>query len=403
MRAGSQKRILKSLLDISGFTNYVDNPELILSLIIEECMLITRAEWGAILTYDGHYDLDSFQITKNLSGSARADLCARLDGVIKDIVKSKGADSILNESLWQKRETKSAIKAALGDKTHNIALCLIKKKESLMGFALVINKKGGKVFTKNDMENLGIVCRETAIVLENISLFKSKLQNEKMAVIGQTMTGIAHYIKNILQGISSGSYVLNAGLKHENIASVNKAWTIVDKNMKRISDLTMDMLYYSKERKLDMERLETRRFIDDIIELVRPTLKERGIGFKASVGDLPNEITINEQGIHRSILNLIFNAADACGKSNSIINLEAFCDDLSRTLKIVVTDNGIGMSKDVCEKIFQPFFSKSKKGTGLGLAITQKVVAEHGGSIKVASKEGKGTRFELSIPIGRIT
>ena len=402
MKAGSQKRILKSLLDISGFTNYVDNPELILSLIIEECMLITGAEWGVILTYGAHYDLDSFQITENLTGPAAADLCARLDGAIKNIVKSKGADSISNETLWQKREIKSAIKAALGDMAHNIALCPIKKKESLMGIALVVNKKDGRAFAKNDIENLGIVCRETAIVLENMSLFKSKLQNEKMAAIGQMMTGMAHYIKNILQGISSGSYVLNTGLKQEDIASVSKAWTIVDKNMKRISDLIMDMLYYSKERKLDMERLETRRFLDDIIELVRPPLKERDIVFNASVGDLPHAITINEQGIHRSILNLIFNAANACDKPDSIINLEVFCDDLSGMLKIIITDNGIGMSKDVCEKIFQPFFSKSQKGTGLGLAITKKVMAEHGGSVKVASKEREGSRFELSIPLHRV-
>ncbi|MFH1752736.1 MAG: GAF domain-containing sensor histidine kinase [Candidatus Omnitrophota bacterium] len=403
MKAVSQKKVLKSLLDISGFTNYVDNPELILSLIVEECMLLTQAEWGAILTYDSSYNPDSFKVTKNLGNSAEAGLRAGIDTSVKTALNAKGKGSVLDESFWGGKDMTIAILSALGDDAHSIAACPIRKRDDLMGLVLVINKKGKVSFSKVDRENLSIVCQEAAIVLENISLFKSKLQNEKMAAVGQTMTGIAHYIKNVLQGVTSGSYVLDTGLNEGNMDVARKAWAVVDRNTKRISELIMDMLYYAKDRKPEMRPLETQAFLNDIFALVKPALEEKGVEFKTCVKDLPSTVTINEQGIHRSILNIIFNAADACmaraNGSDRHIRFEAFGDRLSGTLRIAVTDNGIGMEEDVCEKIFQPFYSKSKKGTGLGLAITQKVMTEHGGSIKVVSEKGKGSTFELSIPL----
>jgi nitrogen fixation/metabolism regulation signal transduction histidine kinase len=399
MREKGQKKILKSLLDISGFTNYVENPDLILSLIIEECVLLTRAEWGAILTYDNYLNIESFQNTKILSDEKKSVLSAKLNRIFKDIVGAKDKKAILKENFWDKKEIRETLKKVLGQKIRDIIVCPIKKKDEFLGLAVVVDKKEGNAFTKKDREGFCIICQETSIVLENIKLFKTKLQNEKMAAIGQTMTGIAHYIKNILQGITSSSYLLNIGVKKDDIATVKKAWEVVDKNTARISSLVMDMLSYSKERKLDMQNIDTAAFFTEIAELVRPSLQEKNIKFILAAEDIPEKITINEKGMHRSILNMLLNAAEVCDKPGSYIKLEVAHEKISHSLKLVISDNGKGMSKETSDNIFQPFYTKSKKGTGLGLAITKKVIEEHGGSIKVESEQGEGTSFSVSIPL----
>lgn len=399
MKKQSQKRILKSLLDISGFTSYVDTPDLILSLIIEECVLTTRAKWGAILFFSTYRVVDSFQITKPVTEKEKSLLSSRLERVVGEIVSEKGDDAMLQPDLWQKKDVKKRIKIALDIKNELIAACPIMKKNEFLGLAVIAGKKGARGFSRDDNESFDIICREASIVLDNIRLFKTKLQNERMAAIGQTMAGISHYVKNILQGITSGSYLINTGINQNDMTSIKTAWGVVSKNTKRISDLVMDMLYYTKDRITSKQQLDPVNLVNDISKLVEPTLANRGIKFRLKLDDLPDEIEANEKGLHRSILNIILNAADACDKDNSLIKFTAYSDKPRRSVVMIIEDNGKGMSKETKEKIFLPFYTEKSKGTGLGLAITEKIIEEHGGSIRVDSEIDKGTTFEIVIPV----
>ncbi|MBL7068562.1 MAG: GAF domain-containing sensor histidine kinase [Candidatus Omnitrophica bacterium] len=394
-----EKRILKSLLDISNFTNFVENPGLILSLLIEKCVLLTEAEWGVIISYDSALSLDDIQVTKVLSDKKKSEMSSLLDKKIKTLVDARGYNAVLTEDLWMKDDTKKIFKGSLGKGVRDILLCPIEKKGRFLDIAIAVNKKSKADFKKIDQKNFSIMCREAAIVVENINLFKEKLNTERMAAIGQTIAGISHYVKNILQGISTGSYLINIGIKEKEISTVKEAWEVVSKNTDRISDLVMDMLYYSREKKPKMQDCEPKALIEDVAQLIRPKAEKKNIKLNVSVKNLPSYICANEKGIHRSILNLLSNAADACDKKNSLINLKAVFAQETGLIKISISDNGKGMSKEDLKRIFQPFYTKAKReGTGLGLAITKKVVEEHNGSIKVDSELGKGTTFEISLP-----
>jgi len=399
-KAAAEKKVLKSLLDISSFTSFVENPDLILSLIIEECVLLTRGQWGIVLSYDKNLDLDTYQLTKVINPEEKSRISADLDKEIKGIISKNGQMGVLEEALWNKKEVQKTLKESISSNVKGLLLCPIKKKEQFLGLAIVVDKKEGGSFTKKDMENFSIICQEASIVIENINLFKAKLQSERMAAIGQTIAGISHYVKNILQGISAGSFLLNTGIEDKNMKSIIDSWGIVDKNTKRISDLVMDMLQYSKERKPEKQKTQPSALIKDVAELMASKLKERNIKLELSIKELPSSMMMNEKGIHRSLLNIIGNAIDACDKPDSLIRLEAMFEEASQVLKIIISDNGKGVPEEDLSKIFQPFYSKKKdKGTGLGMAITRKVLEEHDGSIKVKSELGKGTVFEISIPL----
>ncbi len=391
MKRGPKKReILKSLTNISGFINFVENPDLILGLVIEECVLLTGAEWGILLSCDANLNLDTFQATRPLGDKERNRMSSFFSKRIEAIIDAGRKGALLERHL----------KEATGKDIRGALICPIEKKDLFLGLAIVINKRQKGSFTKEDGENLAILCQEASIVLENINLFKAKIQSEKMAAIGQTITGISHYVKNILQGISAGSYLLDTGIRSKDIRIITEAWTVVNKNAKRISELVLDMLYYSKSRKPAKEKIDPKVLIDDVLELVRPALKQKKIRLVLSIKEIPPYMVLNEKGFHRSILNLMTNAIDACDKPDSVISFKTVLDRPRQVLKVTISDNGRGISKEDQGRLFQPFYTnKEAKGTGLGLAITKKVIEEHDGSIRYESELAKGAKFEISIPV----
>jgi signal transduction histidine kinase len=99
------------------------------------------------------------------------------------------------------------------------------------------------------------------------------------------------------------------------------------------------------------------------------------------------------------LINLLINAAQAADKEDSWVRLTVDAED--NEVRIVVADNGCGISDSVLGQVFDPFFTTKGRdaGTGLGLSISQRIVEEHGGRISVTSREGEGARFEVRLPI----
>lgn len=398
-----EKKILKSLSDISRFINFVENPGLVLSLIIEECVLLTGAEWGAIISLDKALNPSEFQVAKPAGEAEKKKAAELLNSVVAKAVEKYGLKAALTNRLWSRDAIKKGLAGALEGLTdgeiNSILVCPAKKGGSFLGLAVVVNKRGRKKFLQSDQGNLNAICQGAAIVIENLELFKAKLHAEKMAAVGETITGIAHYIKNVLQGILSGSTAIKAALEDKNVKMIQMSWDIIDNNIGVISSLVLDMLYYSGKRELQKEKFQLKGTLKSIINLCEPAMREKGIRLVTESMELPEFIMADKKGIHRSLLNMITNAADACDKPDAYVEVKSSYSASNGLLKIIVSDNGKGMSKEDQKRIFQPFFTKKKKeGTGMGLAITSKIIAEHGGSIRVESEPGKGTLFEISLP-----
>ncbi|MFM7108508.1 MAG: sensor histidine kinase, partial [Planctomycetaceae bacterium] len=244
---------------------------------------------------------------------------------------------------------------------------------------------------------------QAALAVEDTTYYSAMVQSERLAAVGQTIATLSHHIKNILQGIRGGSYIVEMGLENEDVGVVQKGWDIVRRNQDKISSLVMDMLSFSKEREPDPLPSDLVALIDDVVETVRQRAEESGATIH---WDRPSDLTrllFDPVGLSRAVLNVVTNALDAVeGRSDAAVAITALADTAAGMARIIVADNGAGMSPETLSQIFTLFVStKGARGTGLGLTVSRKILREHGGDITATSREGEGSRFVLEFPLRR--
>lgn len=279
--------------------------------------------------------------------------------------------------------------------------------------ALIISKDGDKIPVRFS----GAIMYENNVMMGNVGFFQDLreikcleqelVNSERLAAIGQTVAGMAHGIKNILHGFKGGSYLVDLAIEKNDTNKLKDGWQMIQRNIKRTSDLVLDLLTYSKERKPEYENCFPNDIANDVYELSKETAKDHDIELIKDFSQYIGEVTMDPRAVHRSLLNLLSNAIDACifdddpHKQHQVI-IKTDREE-GNILRFEVKDNGSGMSKEVKEKIFSSFFStKGVKGTGLGLLVTRKLIEEHNGTIDVTSQAGEGTTFIIRLPYKEI-
>ncbi|WP_435006252.1 ATP-binding protein [Tundrisphaera lichenicola] len=265
-------------------------------------------------------------------------------------------------------------------------------------------KQGPKSrFSKDHLMLMVAIGHQAGLAIENTQLYESKLQAERLAAVGQTIATLSHHIKNILQGIRGGSYLIDMGLNDKDDAIVRRGWGIVEKNQAKIYNLVMDMLSYSKDREPSLESADLNETVGDVVELMRPRADELGVALSwEPFSGLP-AVQIDTDGIHRAVLNIVTNAIDASEDvEGGKVTVSTTWDPKTMLARVIVADNGTGIPPGEIEKIFEVFAStKGSRGTGLGLPVSQKIAREHGGQIAITSEVGKGSTFTIEIPMRR--
>jgi len=234
-------------------------------------------------------------------------------------------------------------------------------------------------------------------------LERELVKSERLAAIGQTVARLAHYIKNILTGLKGGTYIVNIGLDKNDTDKLRTGWCMVEKNVGRISSLVFDLLAYSRERTPEYRNCLPNEVVEDVCELLERIAMENQIKVIRDFGPRVREVSMDPDMVHRMLLNLVSNAVDACifdfdNTKQHEVTVKTRSEK-GNIIKFEVVDNGCGMNEEVKSKIFTAFFStKGGKGTGLGLLVIQKLIDEHGGSIKIDSEVGKGSAFTVRLP-----
>ncbi|MGH9677910.1 MAG: sensor histidine kinase, partial [Candidatus Acidiferrum sp.] len=263
-----------------------------------------------------------------------------------------------------------------------------------------VTTNAGK-FTADHLTLAITIAHQAALAVEETRYHQALVQAERLAAVGQTIAGLSHHIKNILQGLRTGGDIVNQGLCDNDPAFIGQGWKIVEKNQGKIADLVMDMLSYSKDREPAIENTDLNAIARDVAETVearaeagRSTLVQR---FDTSLPACPAD----PEGIHRSLLNLVSNALDAVEEvDNGYVIISTRREADGGWVRLEVADNGPGISPDKLREIFRPFVStKGSRGTGLGLAVSRKILREHGGDIVVQSAMGQGSTFIMRLPL----
>ncbi|HUV12123.1 MAG TPA: PAS domain S-box protein [Acidobacteriota bacterium] len=241
-------------------------------------------------------------------------------------------------------------------------------------------------------------------------LQRQLLQSERMALLGQALTGIQHSVKNLLNVLKGGSYMVKTGLAKDDRELLNEGWEMVQEGITHMTEFSKSMLNFAKERKLDLSRVDLTELLKKIYSMSEARFREKGVSLILDEVDNVPPVLCDRELIHSVVMDLLSNSLDACSwkeyseNMNPQVRLSVRGAANEEYVSVEVIDNGEGIPEEVRAKLFTPFFStKKKKGTGMGLALTARVVSSHGGKIIVESEPGQGAAFRVLLPIsGRV-
>ncbi|MFW5775445.1 MAG: PAS domain S-box protein, partial [Chitinivibrionales bacterium] len=250
-----------------------------------------------------------------------------------------------------------------------------------------------------DDNGLGGIAGIGVDITETKRLNEQLIKTQRMELLGQMAGGLAHDFRNIMTAITGYAQIIKTqsseGKTHEHADVILGAAC-------RAGDLVNKLLSFSRGDKVEMKEFDLCEVVREAGALIRGS-SPSCIKVETKTPDKKIEIIGDATKIHQCLLNLGINARDAIGTFSPgtiTVVLELPLDD-ENNVRIMVEDTGEGISPDMVERIFDPFFSTKvkKEGTGLGLSVVYGIVKAHGGTITVASHPGEGTTFEIVLPV----
>lgn len=224
---------------------------------------------------------------------------------------------------------------------------------------------------------------------------------DHLASLGMLLASLSHGIKGLLTALDGGVYKVNAGFRTGDQEKIQTGWSRVTELIGRIRTMVLDILFYAKERELQLKDIPAADLVKHIVDAVRPKAESCGVAFRTDISPVLGNFKVDEIVLSAALVNILENAVEACKEVHrdpgGQVELRARPD--ASGVFFEVEDNGVGMSEETVSRLFTVFFStKGSRGTGLGLFIAKKAVDQHGGRIGAVSEPGQGSIFRIWIP-----
>ena len=381
---------LRELYHITSTISSIFNVDLLLNRVLDHVFEVMKPDRAYVVMIDTEGNMSTVAVRYRDPDS---DHRVPISRTIVNQVVSQQMGVLCSNAMSDKRFAKGHSVHDFGIRS---ALCApIKGRDRVLGILHVDSSVSNNTYSTEQLRMLTAIGYQTGLAVENVQLYQSAVESERLAAIGQTVATLSHHIKNILQAIIAGTDVVEMALKNKQTDTAAQAWPIVTRNLDRINALILNMLAYSKQRQPLLQMANVNVVIEDCLELITPQADEKGVALLSDLDDVP-PVPMDMEGLHQALLNLLTNALDAVDEQTGVITVASKFDTLNQELRVTVDDNGPGMDVETAERLFEPFYStKGQKGTGLGLAVTQKVVQEHDGRVEVTSDPPNGSRFTL--------
>ncbi len=260
-------------------------------------------------------------------------------------------------------------------------------------------------FLKEERSLIDAVARQVALVIERRQAEEDKLKlyaqlrhADRLATIGMLAAGVAHELNEPVGNILGFAQLAKkcSGLPTTAQDDLEK----IETASLQARDIIQKLLVFARQRPPKKMQVNLNQVVQDGLFFFEARCAKEGVELIRTLSPNLPEITADPAQLSQVLVNLVVNALQSIPGAGRITVETRFCDN---SVCLIVADTGIGMSKQVLEKIFVPFFTTKDvgQGTGLGLPVVHGIVTAHGGSIDVESKVGHGTRFEIRLPVGR--
>jgi len=259
-------------------------------------------------------------------------------------------------------------------------------------------------FLKEERSLIDAVARQVALVIERregeedkLKLYAQLRHADRLATIGMLAAGVAHELNEPVGNILGFAQLAK---KCSDVpTSARKDIEKIETASLQARDIIQKLLVFARQRPPEKTRVNLNHVVQDSLFFFEARCAKEGVELIRTLSPNLPDITADPAQLNQVLVNLVVNALQSIPGGGRITVETRFGDN---SVYLVVADTGTGMSKQVLEKIFVPFFTTKDvgQGTGLGLPVVHGIVAAHGGSIDVESKEGHSTRFEIRLPIG---
>lgn len=217
---------------------------------------------------------------------------------------------------------------------------------------------------------------------------------EKLSAVGQLAAGLAHEIRNPLTSIRG--FIQISAIESKEV----KKWeSIILPEIDRINDLLNQFLNLSDSRPARYTKFRLDQLISDVVRLLQPKAFLMGYKLVLQKGTSPLIVEADAEQLKQVLINLIQNGLDSLDSKGESGRVHIRWKEQRDQVSIRVQDNGSGIQSEHLSRIFDPFFSTKGDGTGMGLYICHRIVAEHGGEIRVTSQPNLGTTFSIHLPL----
>jgi signal transduction histidine kinase len=277
-------------------------------------------------------------------------------------------------------------------------------RDQLIGIINLGQKRGGEMYSHEDLDLLNDFAAQTSIALENARLYREMQRTQqlmrrtdRLASLGSLTAGLAHEIRNPLVTIKTFLDLVPERYKDKDFRG--NFLKLTTSELDRIAKLVSDLLDFARPKKPTLKRTDVNHVIAEIIPLIQVEAIKRDINIETNLREIPRP-RLDADQMKQVFLNILLNAIEAIKAHGKIsVTTRAVNKNGTEYIEVEIEDNGKGIPKKVIEQIFDPFFTTKVTGAGLGLAISHQIVEEHHGTIVVESKPKKGTIFFVNIPV----
>lgn len=312
----------------------------------------------------------------------------RISGTPPEIIDPKLA------VYFQEKETyKKAVKELIMNKKYALNGTMMRKFD---GSDFI-----GDIFL--DQSSVGEKNLYSIVVIDKTDEYKLEqrfIQSDKINSLGRLAEGISHDIKNLFSGVTLALQALQKKL--EDASGIEKYVNMISDSANRGVTLSNDLLEFARGKTPELRKIQIETVIENCVNVVKSAILPK-INLRIY---LPDKVLPGIKGdlsqLEQALFNLIINAKDSIiGKGEITIKAGETAREGKSLIFVEVSDNGIGIPKNIIRNIFDPFFTTKSKsyGSGLGLSITYRIVKNHGGDILVKSTEGEGSVFTLEFPV----